>query len=385
MSPSIKDETVNNSDIKFSSYVTQNAAQINRQQQQTENYHNQTSSTTAVTSEAAVTAAAVAAAVEAATINGMDVVSSFVEQNIWPTTSTSHQEPASTTQHHHQIVHPLDSTTLMLNAWDPNSFSTSSNLKTDDWDLGALHSATTTAAQQTTSFLDSVSSTAVNPTKDASYTLTATTNHIIPQTPPATSTHFNHGIGTTTTAALASNVTAALLDSLNNFNYSSAPASIANTALSTPNSSGLVTPPMTNYFNTTATPSPSRHQQAAHHKKIASTASAPYHLNNRRCSSVETGKFMQQQQQQQQSTTAIDTGGGASNRRTSSHPSVASVVSLTAHEPVSKIIDGIEYITFLYSHDRLVKEYTVRTDVDYVNMNDITMDFRIQNAVSFVF
>ncbi|CAO3621562.1 unnamed protein product [Mucor hiemalis] len=69
-------------------------------------------------------------------------------------------------------------------------------------------------------------------------------------------------------------------------------------------------------------------------------------------------------------------------RRSSSTPSVASVVSLTAHEPISKIIDGVEYITFLYSHDRLVKEYTVRTDVDHVNLDDIVMDFRIQNAVS---
>jgi hypothetical protein len=72
------------------------------------------------------------------------------------------------------------------------------------------------------------------------------------------------------------------------------------------------------------------------------------------------------------------------NRRSSSNPSVASVVSLTAHEPVSKVIDGVEHITFLYSHDRLVKEYTIRTDIDHVNLNDIAMDFRIQNAVSTV-
>lgn len=68
-------------------------------------------------------------------------------------------------------------------------------------------------------------------------------------------------------------------------------------------------------------------------------------------------------------------------RRASSHPSVASVVSLTAHEPVARIIDGIEHITFLYSHDRLVKEYTVRTDVNNVNVEDIPQDFRAQNAI----
>jgi hypothetical protein len=68
-------------------------------------------------------------------------------------------------------------------------------------------------------------------------------------------------------------------------------------------------------------------------------------------------------------------------RRASSHPSVASVVSLSAHEPVAHIIDGIEYITFLYSHDRLVKEYTVRTDVENVQLQDIPMGFRVQNAI----
>lgn len=69
-------------------------------------------------------------------------------------------------------------------------------------------------------------------------------------------------------------------------------------------------------------------------------------------------------------------------RRTSSHPSVASVVSLTAHEPVAHLINGIEHITFLYSHDRLVKEYTVRTDVENCSLDDIPMEFRVLNAVS---
>ncbi|KAI7850800.1 hypothetical protein BDC45DRAFT_517158 [Circinella umbellata] len=68
-------------------------------------------------------------------------------------------------------------------------------------------------------------------------------------------------------------------------------------------------------------------------------------------------------------------------RRNSSHPSVASVVSLSAHEPVAHFIDGIEHITFLYSHDRLVKEYTVRTDVDSCMLEEIPMEFRVLNAI----
>ncbi|KAI8086360.1 uncharacterized protein BX664DRAFT_386781 [Halteromyces radiatus] len=68
-------------------------------------------------------------------------------------------------------------------------------------------------------------------------------------------------------------------------------------------------------------------------------------------------------------------------RRASSHPSVASVVSLTAHEPVSVTINGIEHITFLYSHDRLVKEYTIRTDVKTVDESTLPIVFKAQNTI----
>ncbi|CAO3597363.1 unnamed protein product [Absidia cylindrospora] len=70
-----------------------------------------------------------------------------------------------------------------------------------------------------------------------------------------------------------------------------------------------------------------------------------------------------------------------SRRRASCHPSVASVVSLTAHEPVSNYINGIEHITFLYSHERMVKEYTVRADVTNVDLNAIPMVFKAQNTI----
>ncbi|KAG1438662.1 hypothetical protein G6F56_012568 [Rhizopus delemar] len=69
-------------------------------------------------------------------------------------------------------------------------------------------------------------------------------------------------------------------------------------------------------------------------------------------------------------------------RRASSHPSVASIVSLSAHEPMTRYIEGIEHITFLYSHERQVKEYTVRTDVASVQLDDISLDFRAQNSLS---
>ncbi|CAO3600349.1 unnamed protein product [Absidia cylindrospora] len=70
-----------------------------------------------------------------------------------------------------------------------------------------------------------------------------------------------------------------------------------------------------------------------------------------------------------------------SRRRASSQPSVASVVSLTAHEPTSEYIDGVEYITFLYSHKRLVKEYTVCANVASIDEDTIPMLFKAQNTI----
>ncbi|KAI8060253.1 hypothetical protein BC940DRAFT_323416 [Gongronella butleri] len=68
-------------------------------------------------------------------------------------------------------------------------------------------------------------------------------------------------------------------------------------------------------------------------------------------------------------------------RRSSSHPSVASVVSLTAHAPVHKLIDGVEHMSFLYSHDRMVKEYTVCINVDGIALDAIPTAFRDANTI----
>ncbi|GAA5802816.1 hypothetical protein HPULCUR_008291 [Helicostylum pulchrum] len=262
------------------------------------------------------------------TPSDIDVVSSLVDQDIW-------SAPIGETSNH-SIVHPLDST-LMLHSWDPNSFPT--NLHSTDWDLALQHHHHHhhQQQQQDPSFLDSI--------PKNNYTV----NNMMPQSPP-TVHQFNNYATTNTMLPMHDfgyhDNTVFYADNVN-----SAPPSMANTAISTP-TSGLVTPPMTNYFTS--------------RNSLPNTTSKKTYLNhtlntaNRRSSSVETSRY---------------------GRRASSHPSVASVVSLTAHEPVSKIIDGIEYITFLYSHDRLVKEYTVRTDVDHVNLDDISMDFRTQNAI----
>ncbi|KAG2175144.1 hypothetical protein INT44_007632 [Umbelopsis vinacea] len=68
-------------------------------------------------------------------------------------------------------------------------------------------------------------------------------------------------------------------------------------------------------------------------------------------------------------------------RRKSSHSSVAAAVALTVHEPTTHFINDIEHLTFMYSHDRHIKQYTIRVDIDDVDLNDIDDEFRLASAV----
>lgn len=277
-------------------------------------------------------------------------VESLVNSTIWPLSSATTVATTSTittaTSGNNSTEssppaptpHPLDST-LMLNNWNPNNMPT--RIKSEEWNTPIqsqqlpqiIHRS---QYPQETSFLNNTD----NHNNNSSFP-----PNMMPQTPPVHNNNYSHMIPISNFSYHGN-----FSDITNGIN--SAPPSMVNTALSTPNS-GLVTPPMSNYFQ-------ARNSLPTNSKKIHSFAD-----DNRRRSSTTDTHHPQR----------------TFGRRASSHPSVASVVSLTAHEPISKMIDGIEYITFLYSHDRLVKEYTIRTDVESVNLDDITMDFRIQNAV----
>ncbi|KAL1929944.1 hypothetical protein VTP01DRAFT_1098 [Rhizomucor pusillus] len=73
--------------------------------------------------------------------------------------------------------------------------------------------------------------------------------------------------------------------------------------------------------------------------------------------------------------------GSSSRRRNSVQNSVAHQVSLTLHAPTSVYKDGIEWINFLYSHDRIVTEYSIRADIESVNLNQVPDDFKNANTI----
>lgn len=54
----------------------------------------------------------------------------------------------------------------------------------------------------------------------------------------------------------------------------------------------------------------------------------------------------------------------------------------TAHEPVAEMRDGVEWVSFVYSHNRTLKRYTIRTDLHTVSLDTIDSKFKNDNCVS---
>ncbi|OZJ04977.1 hypothetical protein BZG36_01748 [Bifiguratus adelaidae] len=51
------------------------------------------------------------------------------------------------------------------------------------------------------------------------------------------------------------------------------------------------------------------------------------------------------------------------------------------YEPTTTTIDGHEYVQFWYSYKSSLKQYTLRTDVDQVDLEDIDDDFKQENCI----
>ncbi|KAI8338184.1 hypothetical protein BC941DRAFT_374877 [Chlamydoabsidia padenii] len=77
---------------------------------------------------------------------------------------------------------------------------------------------------------------------------------------------------------------------------------------------------------------------------------------------------LQQQQQQQQ-----DTQTNASTQQNS--------FGKTPVEPMAHIKDGVEWVSFVYSHNRVMSNYTIRTDLHTLSLDDIDDKFKTENCV----
>lgn len=59
--------------------------------------------------------------------------------------------------------------------------------------------------------------------------------------------------------------------------------------------------------------------------------------------------------------------------------------SATCNEPVAEVKDGIEWVSFVYSHNRTLKRYSIRTDIQNVMMDAVEDKFKAENCVSFYY
>ncbi|CEG68993.1 hypothetical protein RMATCC62417_05145 [Rhizopus microsporus] len=55
--------------------------------------------------------------------------------------------------------------------------------------------------------------------------------------------------------------------------------------------------------------------------------------------------------------------------------------SITSHEPRTEIRDGIEWVSFVYSHHRVLRRYSIRTDIEKVDLNLLDESFKNENCV----
>jgi hypothetical protein len=55
---------------------------------------------------------------------------------------------------------------------------------------------------------------------------------------------------------------------------------------------------------------------------------------------------------------------------------------VTNHEPRTEIKDGVEWVSFVYSHHRVLRRYSIRTDVNQVDIAILDDKFKSDNCVS---
>lgn len=72
----------------------------------------------------------------------------------------------------------------------------------------------------------------------------------------------------------------------------------------------------------------------------------------------------------------------SSNQNVKPTTSTSTTTTTTPNEPVTEVRDGIEWVSFVYSHNRALKRYSIRTDLAQVDTSLIDDKFKNENCVS---
>jgi hypothetical protein len=55
---------------------------------------------------------------------------------------------------------------------------------------------------------------------------------------------------------------------------------------------------------------------------------------------------------------------------------------VSSNDPIAEIKDGVEWVSFVYSHNRTLKRYSIRTDIQKVALDVVDDKFKAENCVS---
>lgn len=97
---------------------------------------------------------------------------------------------------------------------------------------------------------------------------------------------------------------------------------------------------------------------------------------NKSLSNSQPNTQQQQPQQQSKSTTTTTTTSNGAKPPTTPSP------FLSSHEPTTELKEGIEWVSFVYSHHRTLRRYCIRTDLDKVDTSILDDKFKKENCVS---
>jgi hypothetical protein len=59
----------------------------------------------------------------------------------------------------------------------------------------------------------------------------------------------------------------------------------------------------------------------------------------------------------------------------------APTTPVTSNDPIAEVKDGIEWVSFVYSHNRTLKRYSIRTDIQNVALDVVDDKFKAENCV----
>ncbi|EPB85587.1 hypothetical protein HMPREF1544_07676 [Mucor circinelloides 1006PhL] len=79
--------------------------------------------------------------------------------------------------------------------------------------------------------------------------------------------------------------------------------------------------------------------------------------------------------------TATSTSSNTPANPASSSTAAAAGSVVPNHEPRTEIREGVEWVSFVYSHHRVLRRYSIRTDVDQVDLDILDDKFKSENCV----